>query len=222
MCCRVGTSVSDEPTTSFRVDEAAVSSEMSFPVYELYEGFCSSGMLRGVGYRCFGDTCSSHIQGSSSPSQITGAEDWNLTNGNCFYRYICCVNWKTTARACLRHVWTQCVPVLHFLVPKRKVCRAIHSCTNLLSESVHTSTIGPLLYQKCEACPESIQPFWISREPVAWPWCNSAASQRRPYCVSVKSHPPVGLVGWQWDAVDWVRVLCDRHIHKSPHFQGRF
>jgi len=23
-----------------------------------------------------------------------------------------------------------------------------------------------------EACPENIQPFWISREPVAWPWCN--------------------------------------------------
>ena len=27
-----------------------------------------------------------------------------------------------------------------------------------------------------EGCPESIQPFWISREPVAWPWCNLAAS----------------------------------------------
>jgi len=32
---------------------------------------------------------------------------------------------------------------------------------------------------------ESIQPFWISREPVAWPWCNLAASQRRPCCPSV-------------------------------------
>ena len=38
-----------------------------------------------------------------------------------------------------------------------------------------------------EGCPEIIQPFWISREPVAWPWCNLAASQRRPYCASVKS-----------------------------------
>jgi len=28
-----------------------------------------------------------------------------------------------------------------------------------------------------EVCPGSIQPFWISREPVAWPWCNLAASQ---------------------------------------------
>jgi len=27
---------------------------------------------------------------------------------------------------------------------------------------------------------ESIQPFWISREPFSWPWCNLAASQRRP------------------------------------------
>ena len=45
-----------------------------------------------------------------------------------------------------------------------------------------------------KACPESIRPFWISREPVAWPWCNLAASQRRPYCASVNSHTPVGLV----------------------------
>jgi hypothetical protein len=31
-----------------------------------------------------------------------------------------------------------------------------------------------------EVCPESNQPFWISRELVGWPWCNLAASQRRP------------------------------------------
>jgi hypothetical protein len=61
-------------------------------------------------------------------------------------------------------------------------------------------------------CPESIQPFWISREPVKWPWCNLAASQRRPYCASVNSHPPVGLVSRQRDAVDWACVLCDRRI----------
>ena len=54
-----------------------------------------------------------------------------------------------------------------------------------------------------EVCPERIQPFWISREPVAWPWCNLAASQRRPYCASVNSQSPVGLVSRQWDAVDW-------------------
>jgi len=36
-----------------------------------------------------------------------------------------------------------------------------------------------------EGCRESTQPFWISREPVRWPWCNLAASQRRPYCASM-------------------------------------
>jgi hypothetical protein len=43
-----------------------------------------------------------------------------------------------------------------------------------------------------EDIPEIIQPFWISQEPVAWPWCNLAASQRRPYCSSVNSHSSVG------------------------------
>jgi len=60
-------------------------------------------------------------------------------------------------------------------------------------------------------CPESMQPFWISREPVAWP----SADLRTSYCTSVNSHSPVGLVSRQWDAVDWVCVLCDRHIHSD-------
>ena len=64
-------------------------------------------------------------------------------------------------------------------------------------------------------CPESIQSFWISREPVSRPWCNLAACQRRPYCASVNSHSPVGLVSRQWDAVDWACVLCDRRIHNG-------
>jgi len=67
----------------------------------------------------------------------------------------------------------------------------------------------------CKGCPGSIQPFWISREPVAWPWCNLAASQRRLYCASVNSYSPVGLVSRQWDAVDWACVLCDRRIHND-------
>ena len=66
-----------------------------------------------------------------------------------------------------------------------------------------------------EGCPESIRPFWISREPVAWPWCNLAVSRRRPYCTSVNSHSPVGLVSRQWDAVDWACVLCDRRVHND-------
>jgi len=60
--------------------------------------------------------------------------------------------------------------------------------------------------------PESIRPFWISREPIAWPWWNLTASQRRPYCASVNSHSPVGLVSRRWDAVDWPFVLCHRRI----------
>ena len=68
---------------------------------------------------------------------------------------------------------------------------------------------------KYEACPDSIQPFWISRELFSWPWSNFAVSQRRPHCASVNSHSPVGLVSRQWDAVDWACVLCDRRIHNN-------
>ena len=53
-----------------------------------------------------------------------------------------------------------------------------------------------------KGCPESIQPFWVSREPVACPWWKLAASQRKPYCASVSSHSPMGLVSQQWDAFD--------------------
>jgi len=66
-----------------------------------------------------------------------------------------------------------------------------------------------------KVCMVSICPFLISREPVKWPWCNLAVSQRRPYCASVNSHSPVGLVSRQWDAVDWAYVLCDCHIHND-------
>jgi hypothetical protein len=47
-------------------------------------------------------------------------------------------------------------------------------------------------------------------------------SQKRPYCASVNIHCSMGLVSQQWHAVDWPYVLCDRRIHKSPHFKGRF
>ena len=66
-----------------------------------------------------------------------------------------------------------------------------------------------------EGWPESIQPFRISREQVAWTWCNLGNIQRRPYCASVNSHSPVGLVSRQWDAVDWACVLRDRRIHND-------
>jgi len=42
-----------------------------------------------------------------------------------------------------------------------------------------------------EGWPESIRPFWISREPVALPLCNLAASQRRPYV-----HPWTVTLPW--------------------------
>ena len=73
----------------------------------------------------------------------------------------------------------------------------------------------PWKYLLYEGCPESIRPFWISREPVEWPWCNLAASQIRPFCASVNIHSPVGLVSRQWDAVDWACVLRDRRIHND-------
>jgi len=60
-------------------------------------------------------------------------------------------------------------------------------------------------------CPTSIRRFWISQRPVAWPWCNLAASQKRPYCASMNSHSPMGLVNRQWDAIERACVLCDLH-----------
>ena len=45
---------------------------------------------------------------------------------------------------------------------------------------------------------------------------NLGSQSEKTYCASVNSHSPVGLVSRQWDAVDWVCVLCDRRIHKSP------
>ena len=59
--------------------------------------------------------------------------------------------------------------------------------------------------------PESIHPYWIPREPVAWPSCNLSTCQS-----------PVRLVSRQWDIVDWACVLSDRRIHKAPPFQLRF
>ena len=76
-------------------------------------------------------------------------------------------------------------------------------------------TDQPLSRKLKKGCTESIQPFWISREPVGWPWCNLATSQRRPYWASVNSRSPVGLVSQQWDAVDRACVLCDSRIHND-------
>jgi hypothetical protein len=53
-------------------------------------------------------------------------------------------------------------------------CSSVPSCFH----TVMTTYMG---------CPESIRPFWISREPVACPLRHLAASRRRPYCASVES-----------------------------------
>ena len=68
---------------------------------------------------------------------------------------------------------------------------------------------------KYMGCPEIIRPFWISWKPVAWPWCNFVASQRRLYSASLNSHSPVGLVSRQWDAIHWACVLCDRRNDRT-------
>jgi len=78
-----------------------------------------------------------------------------------------------------------------------------------------------LLTASYKGCLESIRPFWISGELVAWPWCNLAASQRRPYCPFVNSHSPVGLVSWQWDAVDWAWYCMTITFTNLP-FNGDF
>jgi len=92
-------------------------------------------------------------------------------------------------------------------------------CSQNSSWSLNGNLTAIMTY---EGCPESIRPFWISREPVARPWCNLAAGQRRPYCASVNINSPVRLISQQWDSVDWACVVCDRRIHESPPFQRRF
>jgi hypothetical protein len=87
----------------------------------------------------------------------------------------------------------------------------IYTCT-FMSSITWYSPFGHSLYK---GCPESIHPFWISRKPVRCSWSNLAANQRRPYCASMDSHFPVGLVSWQWDAVEWACVLCDHLIQND-------
>jgi hypothetical protein len=67
------------------------------------------------------------------------------------------------------------------------VLRSADTCSGM-------SWIMAVLHEMYEVCHKRIEPYLISREPVAWPWCNLAASQRRPYWASVNSHSPVRLV----------------------------
>ena len=72
-----------------------------------------------------------------------------------------------------------------------------------------------------EACPKSICPSWISREPFTWPWCNLVASQRRPYCSYVNSLCHVGLVSRQWDAVDGAIRSSSSQQCACPFYSSR-
>ena len=71
-----------------------------------------------------------------------------------------------------------------------------------------------------DGCPEIIQPSWIYGEPFVCPWCNFAAIQRRSYCSSLNSHPSVGLVSRQWDAVDWACVQFMDNLRAYVDTQG--
>ena len=105
------------------------------------------------------------------------------------------------------------ISVFWYLTP----CNLTHGCQTFVvkySFRILTVKVGSVRsagnhLPDYEGCPESIRPCWISREQVGWPWCNLAASQTKPYC------SPVGLVGRQWDAVDWACVLCDRRTHND-------
>jgi hypothetical protein len=101
--------------------------------------------------------------------------------------------------------------IIHMLLYVSYICFFMyHTYASLCI--IHTLLYVSYIY---EGCPEGIRAFWISQEPVAWSWCNLAASQRRLYRTSVNSHTPVGLVSWQWHAVDWICVLCDRRIQND-------
>jgi len=80
------------------------------------------------------------------------------------------------------------------------------------SISIHSVITSQFWRLQCkyEDCPESIRSYWISRKPIAWSWCNLAASHKRPYCVSVNSRSSVGLVIRQWDAIDWACVKSQK------------
>ena len=130
-----------------------------------------------------------------------------------------CPNWKQRQAPPYTHYFTS-----QFLSSEQQLAS---SSVFPLSHTKHTEeSVVPLpnatnVSKTHTRVVRKVRPFWISREPVAWPWCNLAASQRKPYCAPMNSHSPVGLVSQQWDTTDWV-VNCDHCIHKCPPFQWIF
>jgi len=88
-------------------------------------------------------------------------------------------------------------------------------CTRNLSFSTNNSTVkrngnySIMLYtralRKVSSHFEYLENLNVTWQPV----------KRRPYCASVNSHSPMGIVSRQWDSVDWACVLCDRCIHND-------
>jgi len=76
-------------------------------------------------------------------------------------------------------------PITGALLHRRPASASTSHSSSLLRDTAErTHCIKPndgnllsvLLCRLYVGCPESIQSFWTSREPVAWPWCNLAAS----------------------------------------------
>lgn len=66
--------------------------------------------------------------------------------------------------------------------------------------------------------PKSIQPFWISREPIGSPCCNLASNHRGPYCASFIGHFSLGLSNQQQDATEWCCVLWPSPLRMICNF----
>jgi hypothetical protein len=132
--------------------------------------------------------------------------------GKEFYLCICCISlhnsytfrfeilwWKFEGLICDRNVKSyQSWPFL-----RSTACSLKNCISHVWITQYHKIITFRLLY---EAYPQSIQPFWVSREPVACPWCNLAASQRRSYCASVNSQSAVRHHWLSWCTV-WLAFV---------------
>lgn len=61
-------------------------------------------------------------------------------------------------------------------------------------------------------CPESFQPFWISRDSAALLFGDQ---KEGIYYTCVNRHSPVVLLSQQWDAIERACAFCDRRVHSE-------
>jgi hypothetical protein len=143
-----------------------------------------------------------------------------------YYKNIsrCMVLWMSNRKMSDPHRFTD-----EQLMPRVATCedfiQASQNCPHFLFYIVTGDECWVLQYDheaKYEACPQSIQPFWISQEPVAWPWCNLAASQRRPpwtvslpWGVSVSSEMPLTELVYCASVALTVTELADQLHHDN-------